>query len=195
MEIGRVVGSRDQTDYVIHVHAVGDVASPPSPNDRGFGQFVAVPIGDDFLVGVVYTTQLVNPSYGTLGPRLSTESELPIFSPDYLPETATLVGVVAVGTIRGEGASSIYDQTTPRLASAIDAPARTLSDAEFLAFHYPDGRLRLAYFPRLLARPFPSLADLLCAIIDRLAAERPVEAPRLQVARQNLRWRAVFGTT
>jgi hypothetical protein len=88
----------------------------------------------------------------------------------------------------------VYDQTTPRIASAVDAPVRTLGEDEFLAFHYPDGRLRLAYFSRLLARPFPSLVDLLCLIIDRLTVERPAEAPRLKIARQNLRWRAVFGT-
>ena len=194
MEIGRIVGSSDQTDYVVQVYAEGDVESPPNPGARGFGQFVGIPIEQGTLVGVIYTTQLVNPAYGSLGPRLSTEQELLIFSPDYLPETSTVVGVVLVGTIHDDGRRVTYEQTTPTVASAIDAPVRRLTDAEVIAFHFPDHQLRLAYFPRLQARTFPSLTDLLCTIIDRLASARPEERERLDVARRNLRWRAIVGT-
>ncbi len=194
MEIGRIVGSNDQTDYLVHVYSAGDVESPPDPNARGFGQFVGIPIDDDTLVGVIYTTQLINPAYGTLGPRLSTEQELPVFSPDYLPETATVVGVALVGTIRREGGRVTYEHGTPSVASTIDVSVRLLSEEEVLAFHFPEGRLRLAYFPRLLARSFPSLPDLLCAIIDRLALANPDERERLDVARRNIRWRALVGT-
>ena len=83
MEIGRVVGSNDQLDYIVQVYGPGDVASPPRQSDRAFGRFVQIPVGADRLIGIVYTTQLLNPSYGTLGPRLSSERELPVFSPDY----------------------------------------------------------------------------------------------------------------
>jgi hypothetical protein len=193
LEIGRVVASNDQTDYLVQVHASGDVPDPPAPSDYAFAHFVGIPNDTDTLVGVIYTTQLVNPAYGTLGPRLSTEQELPVFSPDYLPETATIVGVALLGTGRDIGAQARYEQSTPAIASAIDAPVRLLSDDEFVAFHFPDGRLRLAYFPRLLARSFPSLPDLLCSIVDRLAARRPDESMRLNVARRNIRWRAVVG--
>src|ERR1700693_2911588 len=121
MEIGRIVGSTDQTDYAIHVYVTGDGESPPNPAARGFGQFVGVPIDADTLVGVIYTTVLVNPAYGALGPRLSTEQELPIFSPDYMPETATVVGVALVGTMRVDNGRVTYDQTTPAVASSLDA--------------------------------------------------------------------------
>jgi hypothetical protein len=193
LDIGRIVASNDQTDYLVQIHAPGDVATPPSPSDYGFGQFVGLPIDDDVLVGLINSTQLVNPAYGALGPRLSTEQELPVFSPDYLPETATIVGVTVVGTIRHADGRWSYDQITPVVASFIDSPVRLLSDDEVLAFHFPQGQLRLAYFPRLIARPFPSLPDLLCSILDRLAVNRPDEKGRLDVARRNIRWRAVVG--
>jgi hypothetical protein len=124
---------------------------------------------------------------------LSTEQELPVFSPDYLPETATIVGVTVVGTIHLALGRPSYDQGTPIVASAIDAPVRLLSDVDVFAFHFPNDRLRLAYFPRLLARPFPSLPDLLCSVLDRLAVNRPDEKGRLDVARRNIRWRAIVG--
>jgi hypothetical protein len=193
LEIGRIVASHDQTDYVVQVYVSGDVATPPAPTDYGFGQFVGLPIDDGLLVGLIYSTQLVNPAYGALGPRLSTEQELPVFSPDYLPETATVVGITVVGTIRQANGRPSFDQATPAVAPIIDSPVRLLSNDEVLAFHFPSGRLRLAYFPRLLSRPFPSLADLLSSILDWLTVNRPDEQRRLDLTRRNIRWRAVVG--
>lgn len=192
-EIGRVVGSTDQADYLVQVHNPADVPEPPSPHERAFGQFVEIPVDDaERLVGVIYTTQLVNPTYGSLGPRLSTEQELPVFTPDYLTETATIVGVSIVGTARTTGEAFVYDQRTPRVAASVDATVRRFEDVEMLAFHRPGGNLRLSYFPRLLARPLPTLPDLLCSILDRLIEAFPDDRPRLLVARQNLLWRATI---
>ncbi len=191
MEIGRVVGSNDHADYIVQVYGPAEIPSPPAPIDRAFGKFVEIPVDEhDRLIGVIYTTQLLNPEYGNLGPRLSTPQELPVFSPDYLAETATLIGVAVVGSAHRLGTETVYDQETPRLASNVGAPVALLSDDEILAFHQHNGRLRLAYFPRLQARPFPSLPDLLCEIVDRLIAAFPSDRRRLEVARQNIRWHA-----
>jgi hypothetical protein len=193
MEIGRVVGSNDQADYLVQVHNSGDVPAPPAPRERAFGRFVGIPVDpDERLVGVIYATQLVNPAYGTLGPRLSTEQELPVFSPDYLVETATVVNVAILGTARTSGDQTDYDQRTPIVAANVDATVSLLPDEEVVAFHRPAGKLQLAYFPRLLFRPFPALPDLLCSIIDRLIDAFPEERARLVVTRQNLVWRAAI---
>jgi hypothetical protein len=194
MEIGRVVGSNDQLDYIVQVYGPGDVASPPRQSDRAFGRFVQIPVGADRLIGIVYTTQLLNPSYGTLGPRLSSERELPVFSPDYLAETATIVGVMILGTAHDGVRRAEYDQGTPIVSPEVDSPVSVLIDDEVIAFHRPDGRIRLAYFPRLLARPTPMLPDLLCGIIELLASVAPDDRPRLDVVRQNIRWRSAIGS-
>ncbi len=192
MEIGRVVGSNDHADYVVQVYGPTEIPSPPAPIDRAFGKFVEIPVDEhDRLIGVIYTTQLLNPEYGNLGPRLSTPQELPVFSPDYLAETATLVGVAVVGSAHLGNGRTVYDQRTPRLASNVGAAVTLLSEDQVLAFHQEGGHPRLAYFPRLLARPFPSLPDLLCDIVDRLIVAFPGDRRRLEVARQNIRWRAV----
>jgi len=193
LEIGRVVGSNDQADYLVQIHNPGDVPTPPTPRERAFGAFIAIPVDrTDRLVGVIYTTQLVNPSYGTLGPRLSTEQELPVFTPDYLAETATIVGVAILGVARSSGDGQTFDQRTPVVAANVDASVCLLGDDDVLAFHRPDGQLQLSYFPRLLFRPFPALPDLLCSILDRLIVAFPDERARLVVARQNLVWRAAI---
>jgi hypothetical protein len=191
LEIGKVVGSNDQADYLVQVHGPGDVPIAPAPAEHAFGQFVEIPVDDaNRLVGIIYTTQLFNPSYGALGPRLSTEQELPVFSPDYLAETATIVGVAIVGTARVGFGAVEFSQLTPGLAAALGAPVRQLPDDAVSAFHQPGGRLQLAYVARLLARPFPALPDLLCGILDRLGTAWPAERDRLAVVRQNIRWHA-----
>ncbi len=195
MEIGRVVASRDHSDYVVQVYGPAEIAHPPTASDHAFGQFVEIPIDEtESLIGIIYTTELVNPEFGTMGPRLSTPGELPVFSPDYLAETATLVGVAIVGSATRLDGQPIYDQATPRLAASVDAEVHALPDDRVIAFHRGERGLRLSYFPRLLARPFPSLPDLLCGVIDRLAASFPEEHRRLEVARQNIRWRAAVQT-
>ena len=192
-EIGRVVGSTDQVEYLVQVHGAGEVQQPPSPRDYAFGRFVQISVDPaSRLIGVIYTTQLLNPAYGTLGPRLSTEQELPVFSPDYLLETAIVVGVTVLGSAQAIGPDQIYDQHTPRLAATVDAPCVLLPEPDELAFHRAGGRVRLGYFPRLLARPFPALPDLLCSILDRLIVAFPEEKSQLMVARQNILWRATI---
>jgi hypothetical protein len=192
MEIGRVVGSRDHADYQVQIYGPGEMPVPPTALDRALGQFVSIPVDEiERLIGVIYSTQLVNPEFGTLGPRLSTTQELPVFTPDYLAETATLVGVTILGSARQQGGKTVYDQRTPPLAAAIDAPVLLLAPDEFLAFHQGESGLSLAYFPRLLARPFPALPDLLCSIVDRLIAAFPSDRARLMVVRQNILWNAI----
>ena len=78
--------------------------TPPARENYAFGTFVRVELGNDrWLVGLVYDTMLFNPGFGRLGPRLSPEPELAVFSPDYLNEKATLVGITAVGMMDAAG--------------------------------------------------------------------------------------------
>src|SRR5437588_5550099 len=102
-KIAKIVKSNSHVDYVARVVDELDADSPPSREDYGFAQFVSVPVaeGED-VVGVVYDTQLVNPEYGSFGPRLSSHADLKILSPDFLHEQGVLLGVLLVGW-RGRG--------------------------------------------------------------------------------------------
>jgi hypothetical protein len=93
--IGKIVKSNSHVDYVCQVFGPGEVDVVPAPTEYTFGTFVAVDLdeGAGSLVGIIYNTLLTNPEYGSFGPRLSPRSEVEIFSPDYLAETATLLGV------------------------------------------------------------------------------------------------------
>ena len=192
MLLGRVVKSNSHVDYVVQVFAAGEVAEPPRPEDYAFGSFVRIDVdgGDDGLIGVIYDTLLLNPAYGTLGPRLSGEPQLTAFAPDYLPETATVLGIAIVGQVRGNGDEAVYRQGVPPVAARVGSEARRLEEEEFAAFHRGEGKPVVAYLPRLGAMSNPTMPELLNGILTRLIPFFPDSADTLAVLRSNLDWRA-----
>jgi hypothetical protein len=87
--IGTIVKSNSHISYMCRVYGKLETERVPDPRQYAFGTFVTLaPIdGSDVrLVGVVRDTLLLNPEYGNLGPRLSSDRELAVFSPDYLNE-------------------------------------------------------------------------------------------------------------
>jgi hypothetical protein len=184
--VGKIVKSNGHTDYVCQVYAPGEFKPLPEPADYAYGTFVAIQLADggpaagqgrttSALVGIVYNTLLVNPDFGNLGPRLSERTDLEVFSPDYLSETATLVGILAVGWLDEQGATH---QGVPALAAAVNAPVARLDDCTVHEFHAgPDGRLALRYMPLLMQSGDPLLPPLMLNIVDRLAVLFPEQGP------------------
>ena len=187
MYIGKIVGSTLHTDYACRVYGRGEAATVPAPGDYGFGTFLAIEgAGGGYLVGVVYNTTLLNPEFGALGPRLSPQEDLAVFSPDYLAEKATLVGITILGAVSADGGVS---QGVPALAAEIDQRVRTMTSDEFASFHLADGRLQLAYLPLLLAlRANPIIPPLVLRIIGDLKVRFPHESRRLAILESNLAW-------
>jgi hypothetical protein len=189
--IGKIVKSNSHVDYVCQVYGQGEVASAPPPTAYTFGTFVSIALENEAgrLIGVIYNTLLMNPDFGSLGPRLSPRSEVEIFSPDYLAETATLVGIFALGWVDAGGR---VQQGVPALAASVNCPVVRLPDAALCDFHTGDGgRLNLRYAPLILAQGNPLAPSLLIAIIDQLAALFPASSAQLTVMRNNLAWKSI----
>lgn len=189
--IGKVVRSNSHTDYVCQVHGPGEVAVPPDAADYAFGTFVRIPMGDvrGYLVGLVYNTVLLNPDFGNLGPRLSPASDLAIFSPDYLAEKVTLVGVTAIGAVAPDGAAS---HGIPPLAAQIDTLVSPLGADAVRSFHTTStGRVQVGYAPLLLAVGGATGRHLLLLVIERLTALFPGQAATLAVLRNQIAWQAI----
>lgn len=207
--IGKIVKSNTHIDYVCQVFGRGEVAQLPQPTDYALGAFVTIeleppeavfranqPASMTRLVGVIYNTILLNPDFGSLGPRLSQSSELEIFSPDYLSETATLVGIIALGWQTHDGH---FHQGVPALAVTINTVVTCLSDDDLLAFHTnggahangTGGQVCLHYVPVLLSTQSPIVPPLLLNIVDRLALLFPDQRRGLAVMRNNLAWKSI----
>jgi hypothetical protein len=189
--IGKIVKSNSHVDYVCQVYGISEVDSAPAPTDYTFGTFVSIQLENEAgsLIGVIYNTLLMNPEFGSLGPRLSPRSEVEVFSPDYLAETATLVGIFAVGSV---DASGRVQQGVPAIAATVNCPVQRLTADELCAFHNNNsGRLNLRYAPLILAQNNPLAPSLIIAVIDQLASLFPSSSAQLAVMRNNLAWKSM----
>jgi hypothetical protein len=199
--IGKVIKSNTHVDYLCQVYGPREVDRPPAPSEYALGSFVRVPLNDEGdllglggshgeLIGVIYDTVLHNPEFGNLGPRLSSEPDLQVFTPDYLAEKVTLVGITTVGHRTPDG---IVTHGIPALAARIDAEVVRLPDAEVRDFHRaPDGGVRLGYAPMLIAQGSPLARHLLLRIVDHLSTLFPQEAAHLSVLRAELGWQTMI---
>jgi len=193
-KIGKIVKSNTHIDYICHIHGPNEDENTPEPTDYTFGTFVSVALentngGVERLIGVIYNTLLMNPDFGTLGPRLSPRSELEVFAPDYLAETATLVGVIMLGWCDTAG---YYYQGVPALAASVNSSVHCLHEQELYIFHCDDDdQPSLRYVPILLAQRDPLVPQLLMAVIDRLSSIFPNSGRQLSVMRNNLAWKSI----
>jgi len=191
--IGKVVKSNTHIDYVCQVYNPGEIDRLPEPTDYTFGTFVTINLeesmGNGHLIGVIYNTLLMNPDFGNLGPRLSSRQELEVFTPDYLAETATLLGIIALGW---QGADGGYHQGIPALAATVNAPVYQLDSEMLSSFHQDQkGRLALSYVPLLMSQNNPLVPQLLLNIVDRLTTLFPEQKDQLAVMRNNLAWKSI----
>ena len=193
MPIGKLVKSNTHTDYVCQVYGPAEVEAPPAPADYAFGTFVRIPLQgtDRALVGLIYDTILLNPDFGSLGPRLSPAADLALFSPDYLAEKVTLVGITVLGTLAAVGAAT---HGVPGPAGQIDVLVERMDEEEVQRFHAaPGGGVRLGYVPLLLALGSPLARHLVLHVVDRLQALYPEQGTCLRVLRGQMAWHAAIG--
>jgi hypothetical protein len=196
VKIAKIVRSNSHVDYVGRVIDSLDAAEPPSAEDYGFAQFVRIPFEErEELIGVVYTTQLANPEYGSFGPRLSPQADLAVLSPDYLNEQGVLLGILLLGWRVRAGGAWAARQGVPRRVVPVGQDVYTLSDAEAFEFHRGEGGgLQLHYFSQTLAHAGPFAVPLVEAVITQLEpACSAAERQRLCVLKKSLVWQRTLG--
>ena len=190
--IAKIVASRSHVDYVGRVIDRLDAESAPASEDYGFAQFVSLPSDEtNDVVGVIYDTQLVNPEYGSFGPRLSPPSELSVLSPDYLNEQGVLVGVLLLGWRDATGAH----HAVPRRVIPVGQEVLSMPAAETLTFHRDaTGTLRLHYYSQVVAHAGAFALPLLEAILEQLEAGASAEErQRFCVLRKSIVWQRTMG--
>lgn len=194
MKIAKIVKSNSHVDYVGRVIDALDAENPPAPEDYGFAQFVALPLGEaERIVGVIYDSILLNPEYASLGPRLSPPPELGSFSPDYINEQGVLIGILLLGETDRTGR---IRHGVPRRVVPAGGEVLKIEPDETSGFHRgEDGSLQIHYYPQVIAHAGPFAVPLLEAIIDQLtvAGCREEDKKRLGVLKQTLTWQRTLG--
>jgi hypothetical protein len=167
---------------------VADALPAPSPNGH------ATP----WAVGMIYDTILLNPAYGTLGPRLSNDDQVALFSPDYLSERAVLVSILLLGTMTLSAGTVHVQHGVPPVVPDLGAEVTSLLDANLRAFHSyadygaPGGArpyLHMGYLPHAIAQDNPLLPLALLRTIERLERLFPENAALLSIVKRNFAWR------
>ena len=192
MKIAKIVKSNSHVDYVGRVIDTLDATEPPTAEDYGFAQFVSLPLGAELdVVGVIFDTELLNPDYGQLGPRLSPPPELSVLSPDMLHEQGVLLRLLLVGW-RERGTAQ---QGVPRRVLPVGQGVHVLPDEAMRAFHQDaQGRVQLHYYSQVVAHTGAFAVPLIEAIIAQLEPACSVEErQRLCVLKKSLIWQRTLG--
>ena len=212
MRIGKIVKSNSHVDYVGRVLDKLEAGNPPDPEHYKFGQFVSIPPvprtfgagavapgpnGDGHggactTVGIIYNSQLVNPDYERLGPRLSAPVELTtVFSPDLLNEQGILIGILLVGW---QDAAGAWQQGIPRPVLPVNSDIISMSDEQVRAFHVNGGsRLAIHYYPHVMTHARQFGQQLLLSVLDQLETLcSDVSSSEVALLRRTLNWQIVF---
>ncbi|MEM7772217.1 MAG: hypothetical protein AAGA75_08120 [Cyanobacteria bacterium P01_E01_bin.6] len=198
MRLGKVVKSNSHCDYVVELDDQYSTEVPPEADDYGFGSFVK--LEDEgkrhWAVGIVYNTQLVNPMFFSNGPRLSSEPD-PLFTPDLISETRTMLGVVLVGTLEHNDQSTFGKQGIPKVVVPINTPAQLMSQHDIHHFHQDvNQRPQFAYYSHLLRCGGHFASDLMDQILTTLVEEHLFtngDQRALELLRKEIRWKNTMG--
>jgi hypothetical protein len=160
---------------------------------------------------VIYDTILVNPQFGALGPRLSNETQVELFSPDYISEKAILTYVMILGIMvmrqSPEGASEVLSvmHGVPLLSLDLGSEIETMTDEEVQKFHLfkdvvvdSDSQhpyLHMGYLPHIIGQRNSLLPMVTLRIIDQLEHLFPQNLALLSIVKRNFAWRLKVETT
>jgi hypothetical protein len=232
MFIGKIVKSDSHINYVCQIYGPREVEVEPGPADYAFGRFVRVAIrsgqNDDpggldyalgmsqepvtYAIGVIYDTILLNPAFGSLGPRLSNETQVELFSPDYIAEKAVLIYVMVLGMMEMRPSGNVKVDGLPEVTSImhgvpllsleLGSEIETMTDEEVCAFHlFSDSGereqpyLHMGYLPHIIAQRSSLLPMVTLRIIDQLERLFPQNLALLSIVKRNFAWRLKVETT
>lgn len=230
MFIGKIVKSDSHINYVCQIYGHREVEVEPVPADYAFGRFVRIAIrsgqADDpfasqslvpgknhepvtYAIGVIYDTILQNPEFGMLGPRLSNEAQVELFSPDYIAEKRVLIYIMILGmieqrTLNGKAELLSTMHGVPLLSLELDSEIEIMSEEEVRAFHFfadvtnPDNRspyLHMGYLPHIIAQRNSLLPMVTLRIIEQLEALFPQNSALLSIVKRNFSWKLKVEST
>ncbi|MDR7899231.1 hypothetical protein RHJ63_13040 [Thermosynechococcus sp. JY1334] len=194
--LGHIVKSNSHCDYVAQLVDRLDVPHPPAPEDYGFGRFVK--LEDEqrhWAVGVIYNSQLLNPQFHQISPRLTTNADT-FLSPDLVSETRTLLWIALIGHLVTAEDRLYGQQGMPTLVVPVNTPVWQLTTAEVLAFHRSaQGQAQFRYYAHLLRSTGNYAAPLLAQILETITPLfSGTEQRSLEIINKELAWRHTLGT-
>jgi hypothetical protein len=228
--IGKIVKSYSHINYVCQIYGPLEIEVLPDVAGYAFGHFVRVAVqsrrsdlarnrqerdqsiqesSSCYTVGVIYDTQLLNPTFGSLGPRLSNETQVELFSPDYLSEKAVLAHLIMLGMVEHHRSSSGPLKThivhgIPSFPLELNSSVETMTDEDVYRFHLFNDQgnaenqhdyLHMGYLPHMIAQQNSLIPLVILRIIDQLEHLFPQHLVLLSILKRNFAWRLKVETT
>ncbi|MEM8613748.1 MAG: hypothetical protein AAGF93_17115 [Cyanobacteria bacterium P01_H01_bin.105] len=196
-KLGAVVKSNSHCDYVVQLNTDKDVIDPPAVSDYGFGQFVALETETQhWAVGIIYNSQLFNPAFLNSGPQLTSTPD-PLFTPDLIQETKTLLNVVLVGSLANQGKRIYGRHGIPRNVVPVNTPVYRMDSKSRHQFHLSaDNRPQFRYYGHLLncGGTFATqLTQQVLSELDESGLFTDADQRALQVLCKELTWKNTLG--
>lgn len=197
MRLGKIVKSNSHCDYVVEVDDEKSRGRSPTPDDYGFGSFVKLESNDrHWAVGLIYNSQLFNPMFLNTGPRLSSEPD-PVFTPDLITETRTLLWTILIGTLEQESGTVYGTHGIPKVVVPVNTPVYRMSQTEIHQFHRsPTQRSQFCYYSLLLRCGGTFAAQLTEQVLNELIQSNLFNEPdrkALMVLCKELAWKNTMG--
>jgi len=197
MRLGKVVKSNSHCDYVVQLDDEMDYANPPQPDDYGFGSFVKLESDDrHWAIGLVYNSQLFNPMFLNTGPRLTSEPD-PVFTPDQINETRTLLWTMLIGTLETQNGACYGVHGIPKVVVPVNTPVLSMTEAEIHQFHRSDSqRPQFCYYSLLLKCGGTFAAQLTEQVLKELVQSNlftGADQKALMVLCKELAWKNTMG--
>jgi len=228
--LGKIVKSTSHINYICQIYGPLEIETPPDVVDYAFGHFVRVALpsrrsdlarerqesdqsmneeSSCYTVGVIYDTQLLNPAFGSLGPRLSNETQVKLFTPDHLSEKAVVVHLVMLGMVEQQRSSNgplkvQIIHGIPSFPLELNSSVETMTDEEVHRFHFfhdqensanQDDYLHMGYLPHMIAQQNSLIPLVVLRIIDQLELLFPQHRSLLSILKRNFAWRLKVETT
>lgn len=198
LRLGKVVKSNSHCDYLVQVDDRLEVRDPPQPEDYGFGCFVKLEEaeGRHWAVGAIYNSQLLNPLFSNIGPRLSSEPD-PLFTPDLINETRLILGVVLIGSLE-QGPSQVYGKHgIPSAVVPVYTPVFKMTDEDIYRFHLnQENRPHLGYYAHLIRSGGSFASQLTQQVLEQLIDSKLFQGPErraLEILCKELSWKNTLG--
>jgi hypothetical protein len=204
MRLGKVVKSNSHCDYVVELDDQTSRSFSPQPDDYGFGSFVRLDAGDrqfdpdarHWAVGLIYNSQLFNPMFLNMGPRLSSDPD-PVFTPDLITETRTLLWVVLIGQFEMYQGQTYGVHGIPKVVVPFNTHVCKLSEAEIHRFHLNrQEQPQFCYYSHLLRCGGTFAAQLTEQVLQEVSASglfTGADRRALEILCKELAWKNTMG--
>jgi hypothetical protein len=195
--LGKVVKSNSHCDYVVQLDDSFEVTSPPGPEDYGFGCFVKLESAErHWAVGLIYNSQLINPQFSNSGPRLTNSEPDPLFTPDLVCETRTVLGTILIGTLETLQGKPYGVQRIPKVVVPVNTDVYRMSQQDIYGFHLnQDQQSQFCYYSHLLRCGGTFAAELTQQVLrDLIASQQFVntEQRALELLCREISWRTTM---